>query len=50
MGRLIAEATDIPAGVVNIVTTSGNTIAERLVRDPRVDMVRSSGLPPGPAR
>jgi aldehyde dehydrogenase (NAD+) len=43
IGRLIAEATDIPAGVVNIVTTSDNAIAERLVRDPRVDMVSFTG-------
>jgi aldehyde dehydrogenase (NAD+) len=43
IGRLINEATDIPAGVVNIVTTSDNTIAERLVRDPRVDMVSFTG-------
>jgi aldehyde dehydrogenase (NAD+) len=43
IGRLIAEATDIPAGVVNIVTTSDNQIAERLVRDPRVDMVSFTG-------
>jgi aldehyde dehydrogenase (NAD+) len=43
IGRMIAEATDIPAGVVNIVTTSDNNIAERLVRDPRVDMMSFTG-------
>jgi acyl-CoA reductase-like NAD-dependent aldehyde dehydrogenase len=43
IGRLITEATDIPPGVVNIVTTSDNRIAERLVRDPRVDMVSFTG-------
>jgi aldehyde dehydrogenase (NAD+) len=43
IGRLVAEATDIPPGVVNVVTTSDNSIAERLVRDPRVDMVSFTG-------
>ncbi|MFV8170480.1 MULTISPECIES: aldehyde dehydrogenase family protein [Mycolicibacterium] len=42
-GRIIAEKTDIPAGVVNIVTTSDNGIAQRLVTDPRVDMISFTG-------
>jgi aldehyde dehydrogenase (NAD+) len=43
IGRLIAEKTDIPAGVVNVVTTSDNSIAEGLVTDPRVDMISFTG-------
>jgi len=42
-GRIIAEKTDIPAGVVNIVPTSDNDIAQRLVTDPRVDMISFTG-------
>ncbi|MET0701460.1 MAG: aldehyde dehydrogenase family protein, partial [Mycobacterium sp.] len=43
IGRLIAEHTDIPAGVVNIVTTPDNGVAELLVTDPRVDLVSFTG-------
>ncbi|NUP18442.1 MAG: aldehyde dehydrogenase family protein [Streptomyces sp.] len=43
VGRLIAERTDIPAGVVNVVTTSGRDTAELLLTDPRVDMVTFTG-------
>lgn len=42
-GRIIAEKTDIPAGVVNIVTTSYNSVAQRLLTDPRVDMISFTG-------
>jgi aldehyde dehydrogenase (NAD+) len=42
-GRIIAEKTDIPAGVVNIVPTSNNDIAQVLVTDPRIDMVSFTG-------
>jgi aldehyde dehydrogenase (NAD+) len=43
IGRLIAEHTDIPAGVVNIVTTPDNGVAELLITDPRVDQVSFTG-------
>lgn len=43
IGRLIAERTDIPAGVVNIVTTDDRDTAELLLTDPRVDMVTFTG-------
>ncbi|SLD07282.1 NAD-dependent aldehyde dehydrogenase [Mycobacteroides abscessus subsp. bolletii] len=43
IGRLVAEHTDIPDGVVNIVTTPDNAVAERLVTDPRVDQVSFTG-------
>lgn len=42
-GRIIAEKTDIPAGVVNIVPTSDNGIAQVLATDPRTDMVSFTG-------
>ena len=40
---LIAEQTDIPAGVVNVLTTSDNAVAEQLVVDPRVDLISFTG-------
>ncbi|CQD09082.1 NAD dependent aldehyde dehydrogenase [Mycobacterium lentiflavum] len=43
IGRLIAERTDIPAGVVNVVPTPDNSVAELLVTDPRVDMISFTG-------
>ncbi|MFC4507768.1 MULTISPECIES: aldehyde dehydrogenase family protein [Streptomyces] len=43
LGRLIAEETDIPAGVVNIVPTAGNERAQLIVDDPRVDMISFTG-------
>lgn len=43
IGRLIAEETDIPPGVVNVVTTSDNKVAQMLAEDPRVDLVSFTG-------
>ena len=43
LGRLIAEHTDIPAGVVNVVTTPFNEVAALPATDPRVDMVSFTG-------
>jgi aldehyde dehydrogenase (NAD+) len=43
LGRLIAEHTDIPAGVVNIVPTPSNEVAGMLGTDPRVDMISFTG-------
>ena len=43
IGRLAAEQTDLPAGVLNVVTTSDDAVAELLVTDPRVDMVSFTG-------
>lgn len=42
-GRIIAEKTDIPAGVVNIVPTADNAVAQMLATDPRIDMVSFTG-------
>jgi aldehyde dehydrogenase (NAD+) len=43
LGRLVAEKTDFPPGVLQVVTTSDNAVAEELVVDPRVDMVSFTG-------
>ena len=43
LGRLIAEETDIPAGVVNIVPSSDHRIGAVLSADPRVDQVSFTG-------
>lgn len=43
LGRLVAEHTDIPAGVFNVVTPRSNEVAAQLTTDPRVDMVSFTG-------
>jgi aldehyde dehydrogenase (NAD+) len=43
IGRLVAEETDIPAGVVNVVASSDHLVGEVLTTDPRVDMVTFTG-------
>jgi aldehyde dehydrogenase (NAD+) len=43
LGQIIAEQTDIPAGVFNIVTSSDHKVGEVLASDPRVDMVSFTG-------
>jgi aldehyde dehydrogenase (NAD+) len=43
LGRLIAEETDIPAGVVNIVTSASHERGQQLVEDPRVDLISFTG-------
>jgi aldehyde dehydrogenase (NAD+) len=43
LGRLIAEHTDIPAGVVNVVPTPSNEVAGMLGTDPRVDGISFTG-------
>ena len=43
LGRLIATQTDIPPGVVNVLTASGAAVAEALTDDPRVDMISFTG-------
>jgi aldehyde dehydrogenase (NAD+) len=43
LGRLVAEHTDIPAGVFNVVTPLSNEVAAVLSTDPRVDMVSFTG-------
>ncbi|MFI9386975.1 aldehyde dehydrogenase [Kutzneria sp. NPDC052558] len=43
LGRLIAEHTDIPPGVVNVVSPRDNAVAALLTTDPRVDLVSFTG-------
>ncbi len=43
LGRLIAEKTEFPPGVVNIVASSDHALGEGLTTDPRVDMVTFTG-------
>jgi aldehyde dehydrogenase (NAD+) len=43
LGRMILERTDIPAGVVSIVTSSDHSVGEMLTLDPRVDCISFTG-------
>ena len=43
LGRLIAERTDIPPGVVNVVASSDHLVGEVLTSSPLVDMVAFTG-------
>jgi aldehyde dehydrogenase (NAD+) len=43
IGRLIAECTDIPPGVVNVVTSSDHLVGEILSTSPLVDMIAFTG-------
>jgi aldehyde dehydrogenase (NAD+) len=43
LGRLIAERTDIPAGVVNVVTSSDHLVGEELTLSPKVDLISFTG-------
>jgi aldehyde dehydrogenase (NAD+) len=43
LGRLIAEHTDIPSGVVNVVASSDHRLGEMLATDPRVDLITFTG-------
>lgn len=46
VGRILAEETDIPPGVVNIVTSSDHALGALLATDPRVDLVSFTGSTP----
>ncbi len=43
LGRLIAENTDIPPGVVNVVTASDHLVGEELTLSPKVDLISFTG-------
>lgn len=43
LGQLIAEHTDFPPGVVNIVTSDDHGVGALLSKDPQVDMVSFTG-------
>jgi len=43
LGQLIAEKTEIPPGVVNVITSSDHSLGAQLSTDPRVDLVSFTG-------
>ncbi|MFZ2511412.1 MAG: aldehyde dehydrogenase [Gordonia sp. (in: high G+C Gram-positive bacteria)] len=43
VGKVIAEETDIPPGVINIVTSTDHGLGAQLTTDPRVDLVTFTG-------
>ena len=43
LGRLVAERTDVPAGVFNVVTSSDHLVGEELTLSPDVDMISFTG-------
>jgi len=43
IGRLAAERTDLPPGVLNVVASSDHGVGEVLTADPRVDLVTFTG-------
>jgi acyl-CoA reductase-like NAD-dependent aldehyde dehydrogenase len=43
LARIIDEHTDIPPGVVNVITPSGIDASKMLATDPRIDMVSFTG-------
>jgi aldehyde dehydrogenase (NAD+) len=43
LGRIVAEETDIPAGIVNVVASADHMVGEVLTTDPRVDMITFTG-------
>jgi aldehyde dehydrogenase (NAD+) len=42
-GRIVAEETDIPAGVFNVVVSNANEAGAALSADPRIDMITFTG-------
>ncbi|NMO02133.1 aldehyde dehydrogenase [Gordonia sp. TBRC 11910] len=43
VGKVIAEETDVPPGVINIVTSTDHALGTQLTTDPRVDLVSFTG-------
>jgi acyl-CoA reductase-like NAD-dependent aldehyde dehydrogenase len=43
LGRIVAEETDIPAEVFNVVVSNANEVGAALSADPRVDMITFTG-------
>ena len=43
LGRLVLESTDIPAGVVSVVTASDPLVGEELTLSPKVDLISFTG-------
>lgn len=43
IGRIAAEATDMPPGVLNVITSSANEVGDVLTGDPQVDGITFTG-------
>ncbi len=43
LGRLVAEKTDIPPGIVNVVTSADHLVGEELTLSPKVDLISFTG-------
>ena len=43
IGRLVAERTDIPPGVLNVITSSDHLVGEELTLSPKVDLISFTG-------
>ncbi len=43
IGRLVSERTDIPPGVLNVVTSSDHLLGEELTVSPKVDLISFTG-------
>ena len=43
LGEVIATKTDVPAGAVNILTTTNNDVGEKITNDRRVDIIGFTG-------
>jgi aldehyde dehydrogenase (NAD+) len=46
LGKLVKEATDIPPGVVNVITSSDNAVGVELTTNPDVDVISFTGSTP----
>jgi acyl-CoA reductase-like NAD-dependent aldehyde dehydrogenase len=46
LGKLIAESTDIPAGVVNVIASSDNAVGAEMTTHPDVDVISFTGSTP----
>jgi aldehyde dehydrogenase (NAD+) len=43
LGQLVANETDTPAGVFNVVSSSDHLVGQQLAEDPRVDLISFTG-------
>jgi len=43
LGRIVTEETDIPPGVLNVITSADHAVGQQLSADPRVDLVSFTG-------
>jgi len=43
LGRLVAERTDVPAGVLNVITASDHLVGEELTLSDKVDLISFTG-------